>query len=264
MTTKKPKTKKTAAPKKKRAAASRSPKKRKDSPKKGKAELPPIPPPLPKDPTNPEPVDSKPKASRPRHVIAAADRAEARARGEALVYSGPLTVDVVMPDGLGALAPPMSEDTAGLTPKEKFKAAGGRPTIRTDELVKQILFRIMCGESVRQICSDPEMPNRSTIYDWLASDEGFSDQYARAHEVAADEVFDEIIEIADKCPPDKGFVAAANIQINARKWVVARKVPKKYGDKVDVNINGQISRPIEESDTPEEAAAKYAESRNID
>ena len=196
---------------------------------------------------------------------AAADRAEARARGESPDYGGgPLTVDVVMPEGIGAAPPPMSEDEDELTPKERFKRLGGRPSIRTDEIIKELLFRIMCGESVRSICDDPEMPNRSTIYDWLAEDEGFSDQYARAHEVAADQAFEEIVEIARMTPPERGFVAQSKLLIETIQWTVARKVPKKYGDKVDLNINGQISRPIEDTDTPEEAAQKYAESRNID
>ena len=199
----------------------------------------------------------------PRHVKAAADRAEARARGESPDYGGgPLTVDVVMPEGVGEaeVLPPEPE----LTPKERFKRARGRPSVRTDEIIKELLFRIMCGESVRSICDDPEMPNRSTIYDWLAEDETFSDQYARAHEVAADQAFEEIVEIARMTPPDRGFVAQSKLLIETIQWTVARKVPKKYGDKVDLNINGQISRPIEDTDTPEEAAQKYAESRNID
>lgn len=251
---------KTAA-KSKKAAVSGSPKKAKKKADPGE-----IPPPMPiKDiepETLPEPPPKRPVSA---HVKHAADRAEARARGESPDYAGgPLTVATVMPSGTGAPPPPMEPEDEELTPKERFKRARGRPTVRTDELVQELLFRVMCGESVRQICADPEMPNRSTIYDWLAADETFSDQYARAHEVAADEAFEEIVEIARMTPPDKGFVAQSKLLIESIQWTVARKVPKKYGDKVDLNINGQISRPIEDSDTPEEAAQKYAESRNID
>jgi len=47
----------------------------------------------------------------------------------------------------------------------------GRPTIRSKEVVNEICRRIACGESLRHICLDPEMPCRDTVFRWLRSDQ---------------------------------------------------------------------------------------------
>ena len=46
------------------------------------------------------------------------------------------------------------------------------------------------------------MPARSTVHLWLATIEGFSDQYARACEIRADVYADQILEIADDASRD--------------------------------------------------------------
>ena len=60
-----------------------------------------------------------------------------------------------------------------------------------------ILERIMAGESLKQICESEGTPARSTVHLWMANDKTLSDRYARACEVRADHVFDEIFDIAD-------------------------------------------------------------------
>jgi hypothetical protein len=64
----------------------------------------------------------------------------------------------------------------------------------------------------------------------------------------ADYIFDQIIDIADttkegviiKDGPDGREVTTADmiqhrrLQVDARKWVVSKLLPKKFGDKIDV------------------------------
>ena len=42
----------------------------------------------------------------------------------------------------------------------------------------------------------------------------------------------------------KEQIALAKERVQARQWVVARKAPKKYGNKVDMTLAGDIKRPI--------------------
>jgi hypothetical protein len=93
------------------------------------------------------------------------------------------------------------------------------------------------------------MPNKATVFRWLAQNSEFSDQYARAREAQADLYVDEMVAIADmpkigqktKRSSD-GKVETTTfdmtdhrrLQIETRKWVAARMRPKKYGDKLDV------------------------------
>lgn len=115
----------------------------------------------------------------------------------------------------------------------------------------------MAGESLRSICRDDSMPARSTVHLWLAKDKGFSDHYARACDVRAEEVFDEMFEIADDATND--FMAQgedgawkvngenvqrSRLRIDTRKWALARMNPKKYGEKIVNEVVGKDGGPI--------------------
>ena len=116
-----------------------------------------------------------------------------------------------------------------------------------EEAFAAILERIMAGESLKQICESEETPARSTVHLWMANDKTLSDRYARACEVRADHVFDEIFDIADDGRNDwmekrqgEETVWVENgealrrsaLRVDARKWALARMQPKKYGDKI--------------------------------
>ena len=58
------------------------------------------------------------------------------------------------------------------------KRRRGRPSIRTRQIEDAICCRIAFGESLRQICRDPKMPCRDTIFRWLRKDK--ADAHARA------------------------------------------------------------------------------------
>jgi hypothetical protein len=124
-----------------------------------------------------------------------------------------------------------------------------RQTDYTEELADTICERIADGESLRSICLDEDMPNKATVFRWLADPEreAFRDQYARARECQADGYVDEAVDIADtpqegvktKTMPDGkietttgDMIEHRRLQIDARKWAAAKLHPKKYGDKL--------------------------------
>lgn len=72
-----------------------------------------------------------------------------------------------------------------------------RPSTFTEEVAGLICERLADGESLRSICSQEGMPSKSMVFRWLAANEAFRDQYARAREAQADTLFDEILDIAD-------------------------------------------------------------------
>ncbi len=78
-----------------------------------------------------------------------------------------------------------------------------------------------------------------------------SDDYARAREQRADNIFEEILNIAD-CEDediytdDNGIervnhdaINRDRLRIDARKWMLGKMQPKKYGDKIDVTSDGE-------------------------
>ena len=145
----------------------------------------------------------------------------------------------------------------------------GRPCEFNQDIADEICERLMNGESLRKICEPDTMPNRSTVFRWLAKanragiDEcyvNFRDQYTRAKEEQADAIFDECLAIADDATNDyierQGedgttayrlngeHVQRSKLRIDTRKWMAGKLRPKKYGDKLDVtqkNFNVTIS-----------------------
>jgi hypothetical protein len=136
----------------------------------------------------------------------------------------------------------------------------GRPSTFTQEVADAICERIAAGESLRLIVLDEGMPDERTVYRWLDRDEAFRQQYARAREAQADAMVEDILEICDDArndwmerrgEEDAGWVAngehiqRSKLRVDARKWLMSKLAPKKYGDKLDLNHGGQKDNPLE-------------------
>lgn len=127
-------------------------------------------------------------------------------------------------------------------------AQPGRPSIFTPELAAEICRRIASGQSLRSVCRDEAMPDRSTVKAWVVNDiDGFSGQYARARELGLEELADETLEIADDSSldtrkgadgqdlPDHEWMSRSKLRVDTRKWLLSKLMPKVYGDRLDVN-----------------------------
>lgn len=140
--------------------------------------------------------------------------------------------------------------------------AASRSTF-TKEMADIICERIANGESLRSICEDEGMPSKSTVFKWLSEEQTFSDQYARAREAQADAIFDDILSIADDGRNDwmekknadgecTGWnengeaLRRSQLRIEARKWMAGKLKPKKYGDKLDLNVSGSLETVSED------------------
>lgn len=120
-----------------------------------------------------------------------------------------------------------------------------------------ICSRIEAGESLRSVLRSENMPSSQTFYKWIDEDENKSKQYARATTLRAEIIFDEMLEISDT--PIEGVVVETDdngrikekkgdmlghrrLQIDTRKWILARMNPKKYSDKLDLSsIDGSMT-----------------------
>ncbi|MCQ9145120.1 MULTISPECIES: hypothetical protein [Brucella/Ochrobactrum group] len=109
----------------------------------------------------------------------------------------------------------------------------GRPTKFTQELAVHICAEIASGRSLRSVCTESGMPAESTVRLWVTDDRhGFSAQYARAREAQMDAMTEDILEIADTGNEDDA--QRARLRIDARKWLMSKMAPKKYGDKLAI------------------------------
>lgn len=129
-----------------------------------------------------------------------------------------------------------------------------RPTDYTPEMATEICKRIMDNRSLRNVCEDPDMPARSTVFLWLNEHEEFSDQYARACQIRQEIKFDEIEDLAAMASPEDYQVR--KLQIDTRKWVLSKEAPKKYGDKISQEISGKDGGPIETKELSDNEVAR--------
>lgn len=135
------------------------------------------------------------------------------------------------------------------------KGKGGRPSSYSTELATRICSYIADGKSLRTICRADDMPSIEAVRLWLASNQEFLAQYARAREESADVAAEEIIEIADNPDIDPN---ARRVMIDARKWIASKLKPKRYGDRLDVNSTQSVTmRNVQADMTADEATKAY-------
>lgn len=130
----------------------------------------------------------------------------------------------------------------------------GRPSIYTEELVDTICNRLMSGESLRGICTDDDMPDRTTVVRWLGDKPDFAAKYARARESQSDLMDDLILEVANACTNET--FQADRVKIGAYQWRASKLAPKKYGDRVTQEHTGKDGGPIETQELSSIEAAR--------
>lgn len=136
----------------------------------------------------------------------------------------------------------------------------GRPSDYSQELVEIICTRIADGESLRAICRDEGIPAKGTVFRWIAQIKEFKDQYEAAMAQRSEAMFEEILEIADDTSRDTidtdtgekanaEWISRSRLRVDARKWMLSKMVPKKYGEKITQELGGIDGAPIETSHT---------------
>lgn len=140
-----------------------------------------------------------------------------------------------------------------------------KPNQFSQDMVDVICLRLADGESLNSICRDPAMPRKGLVFEWLTAYPSFANQYARACEMRADHWFEELYEAATdgrndfydrpvfnakselvrvERVLDGEAVARSRLRVDALKWMMSKLNARKYGDKVDLNVGGQVDNPL--------------------
>ncbi len=123
-----------------------------------------------------------------------------------------------------------------------------------ENIFDEVCNRIANGEALSKVLLTEGMPSRPKFYEWIESSQEKINKYARATEMRASLIFDDILEISDNTELGEKIKSNAQgkeitvgdmiehrkLKIDARKWVLARMIPKKYGDKVGLEHSGEI------------------------
>lgn len=122
-----------------------------------------------------------------------------------------------------------------------------------EEIITLICDNVIINKiSFNQAVEESEI-NHVTFYKWLSKNKELQVMYNYAREVRSDVLFEEIVEIADTTEEgvkiketDRGteiikgdMTEHRRLRIDARKWVVSKMCPKKYGDKLDITTDNK-------------------------
>jgi hypothetical protein len=129
----------------------------------------------------------------------------------------------------------------------------------TQDLADKICDYLMEGKSLRQIEKLEGMPSARTVYRWLAdlANSAFRQQYASAREAQADIMGEDLLDIADDGSNDfmtitkgdtsyvienKEWTSRSKLRVDARKWLMSKLAPKKYGDVKSIDLTSKGER----------------------
>lgn len=112
--------------------------------------------------------------------------------------------------------------------------------------------------SIRAVCnSDERFPEAKTFYRWMLSHDELRQLYARAKDEQLQILADDIQAITDEAPEmceiptksgsylavDRGWLEQRRQRVEARKWLLSKLAPKKYGEKI--THAGDSDQPLE-------------------
>lgn len=121
--------------------------------------------------------------------------------------------------------------------------------------------RIRMGKSLIAVCDELQI-STGTFYDIIDQDEKLFREYERACDERAHREFERMQQIAD-CEDDDLFIdekgkqrvnhdviARDALRINTMKWRLSKMLPKKYGEKLDIDAkhSGEIKIQISKED----------------
>lgn len=138
----------------------------------------------------------------------------------------------------------------------------GRPSRYSEELAKTICDRIAGGETLMKICSEPDMPGRVTVLDWLKLHDNFRALYIEARGRQGDHTYDKMVDLEDAVLDGSVDPQAARVVLWSRQWRAARTNAMNYSEKVINEHTGRDGGPIRMESTVIDAGSMTSEERD--
>ena len=130
--------------------------------------------------------------------------------------------------------------------KKKTGRPKGSGSKYTPDREDRIIAWIESGKPLAEWARNEGLSVR-IIYDWMAERESFASRFARARDIGYDAIAQQCMDIADTpqmgltqtyedgtvvSAREEDMVQHRKLQIDTRKWLLARWSPKKYSDRV--------------------------------
>lgn len=110
----------------------------------------------------------------------------------------------------------------------------------TDSHKKAICEWLSEGKSLASFCRVEGNPKYTSICEALGEDEDFAKNYTRARVDSADADADGIADIREQLLQGLITPEQARVAIDSLKWSAGKRQPKKYGDKIEHEVHGDM------------------------
>ncbi len=131
--------------------------------------------------------------------------------------------------------------TGGVVSRRK---KSDKPLLDLDGLWdRQAVMRVLAGRMavsgdsvgtlLRQGYEGYDLPSAGAVAHWIATDPAVEAVYLSGKRMQAEYLASQLVEIADDLSDED--VARLRLRIDTRKWVAAKLLPQRYGDKVAVS-----------------------------
>lgn len=101
-----------------------------------------------------------------------------------------------------------------------------------------ICEQVAQGKTLLSICRQKDMPSYKVARDWKERNTDFRAMFARALADSADALADEIREIMVDPLLDSN---EKRVRIDTLKWIASKRLPKVYGDRIQSDIDMQVT-----------------------
>ena len=126
-------------------------------------------------------------------------------------------------------------------------------------IVEEIIEEMYEGSSLSKALKKLEIRPR-IFFDYLHNHPDTQVKYADAQRARSELHVEEIIEIADT---EVDSLKARN-KIDARRWYASKMQPQKYGDKLDLNVQGNIDLTAALADARNRVSLPIPSTKSID
>lgn len=113
--------------------------------------------------------------------------------------------------------------------------SGGNNRVFCKEVAEKVLIMVAEGTSLKVI-ADAVGVHVSSIARWRLENDDFHRLYSQAQEIGFELEADSLKTIADEYVD----VNKARLKSDNLKWLLARRAPGKYGDRLDVNVTQSL------------------------
>jgi hypothetical protein len=102
-----------------------------------------------------------------------------------------------------------------------------------------VLRELRQGSNLAKACEAADIQRRGDVLDQCERDDSFAGQYTRAREIGYALLGDDLLSVSDdtSIPADH-----RRIMVDSRKWMLSKMLPKVYGDRLNLEHSGSVSR----------------------